>query len=203
VTHAVENRRARDARRILLWIRGLRLRLLQALQLLVDLLRGLDTVGGRRTGTLGRLAGLACRVGDAGDRGSWGRRSDIGGTWRLLLDVHRFRLIDGIVVPVASVGVGWRGTTALRGEDELGWDVGGGVAQEHIAASSIDQAGQNLGGRGRAILAEDTFVGNASGDLHPSLAADIAENLIEAGVVGGDFELAVGENNLCVTWGRL
>jgi hypothetical protein len=45
-------------------------------------------------------------------------------------------------------------------------------------------------------MAEDTLLGYASRDLDPGVAGDLTENLVEAGVVGGDRKRAVGVGDL-------
>ena len=57
--------------------------------------------------------------------------------------------------------------------------------------------------RSRAVFAKDAFVGDASGDLHARVGGDLAENLVEAGVVGGDRKHPVGEVNLCAVRRKL
>src|SRR6185312_3699538 len=77
---------------------------------------------------------------------------------------------------------------------------------------------ENLGWRCGAIGAEYMLLSDSAGDRHASLPADLAKNLIEAGVVGYDFKVPVsvlypgrndcadGGNNIrwrcegCVSW---
>ena len=101
-----------------------------------------------------------------------------------------------VVVEAAGVGVGWRGAAVARGEDELGGCVGGGDAQEHIAAGAVEQGGEDGGGLSGAVVAEDALVGDAAGNGHACEAADGAEDLIEAGVVGADVDEAGGVGDL-------
>ncbi len=63
--------------------------------------------------------------------------------------------------------------------------------EEHVAAGSLEQGGEDGTGSGGAVVAEDALVGDASGDGHAGLAGDIAEDLVEAGVIGGDGELTL------------
>jgi hypothetical protein len=60
-----------------------------------------------------------------------------------------------------------------------------------------------------AVLSEDAFVGDAAGDLDSGLVGDLAQNLVEAGVAGGDKERTGGVGDLSVVgrelrggWGR-
>ena len=41
------------------------------------------------------------------------------------------------------------------------------------------------------VLAEDSLIGDAAGDLHSGIATNLTKDLVEAGVVRGDGERAV------------
>jgi hypothetical protein len=58
--------------------------------------------------------------------------------------------------------------------------------EEHVAAGPVEQPVQDLGWIGGSVVAEDSLVVDASGDLHAGVGSDLAEDLVEAGVVGGD-----------------
>ena len=65
------------------------------------------------------------------------------------------------------------------------------VKQQHITASSLQQVCQDVRWCSGTILAEDALVGDAASDGHAGKSADLAKNLIEAGVVRGDLKLAL------------
>ena len=69
---------------------------------------------------------------------------------------------------------------------------------DHVAAGPVEELGQNLGGLSGAVLPEDTLVGDAAGDLDSGLVLNLAEDLVEAGVVCGDRETTVGVSDLRV-----
>jgi hypothetical protein len=52
-------------------------------------------------------------------------------------------------------------------------------------------------------LAKDAFVGDAACDLHSCVDGDLMEDLVEAGVVGGDGDQAVGVGDFGVFWREL
>jgi hypothetical protein len=106
----------------------------------------------------------------------------------------------GLVVEGLRVGVGRRGTTLARGEDELCRGSAVACQEEHVAAGAVQQLGEYLTGRVGAVFAEDTLVYDASCDFDAGLVGDLTEDLVEAGVVGGDGEDAVGEGDLGVLW---
>lgn len=90
------------------------------------------------------------------------------------------------------------------GKDEFNGSAGGGVLPEkHVGAGAIDQGGKHGGWRGRAVVAEDARFGNAAGDGHAGAAGDVMKDLQEAGVVGADFEKAVGEDHASTVSGAL
>jgi hypothetical protein len=60
------------------------------------------------------------------------------------------------------------------------------VDEDHVAAGAVQQRGKNLSWVSGAVLAEDSLVGDAACDLHPSVAGDLTKDLIEAGVIGCD-----------------
>lgn len=147
--------------------------LAHALQLFVDLLRRLDSVGG--------LLALG--------RGWSGGGAFFRGIWRSCL------LSVWIFFYCGSAGAGRGGTSATWSQNELGGGGCGGFEEKHVAAGAVEQSSQDLRRDGWTVLAEDAFVGDASGDLHSGFFGDVAEDLIEAGVVGGDEKLAISEGD--------
>ena len=69
----------------------------------------------------------------------------------------------------------------------------GGLQQKHIASRTIEQRIENVRRRRRTILAKNTLVGDAAGNLHSRLSRDVAE---KTGIIGRDKEFAVGVSNL-------
>jgi len=63
--------------------------------------------------------------------------------------------------------------------------------EDHVAAGTVEQGGQNLSRVIGAVLTEDALVRDAAGDLHASVGGDLAEDLVEAGVVRRDRKRAV------------
>lgn len=150
----------------------------QALELLVDLLRGLDSVGG-----VG-LGGCQGRGGGCGCCGihRWGGGIILRGYWRVrrtLLRTVEARAWGFRSIVISRVWVGWSGATCTRGEDEFGERGVVALDEDHVASCAVEQVGQNLGGIGRPIVAEDALVGDASGDLHAGVHCDEPEDLIE------------------------
>lgn len=82
-----------------------------------------------------------------------------------------------------------------RGEDEFSEAVGRALDEEHVAAGAIEERGNDLGGVVGAVGSEDPLVCYAAGDFHRGLAGDLAEDLVEAGVAGGDGEEVIGQRN--------
>lgn len=159
-------------------------------ELVVDLLRRFDAVGRlligcscgrgwRRCCSRGR-GGVGLRQGLA-SVGAW-----VSGDFGTLL----FFLAGG-------VGVGRRGVAVTSTEDELRRVTVLLAEEEHVAAGSIEQGGEDGTGSGRAVVAEDALVGDAAGDGHADLAGDIAEDLVKAGVIGCDGELTLAVRYDC------
>lgn len=165
--------------------------LAHAHQLVVDLLRCLDAIGRLRIGTVcGRLRG-----------GGWdGRGRCCGAGFRLFLRFGTLGSFFGVAsfVEDTGVGVGRRSPSLTWGEDELRGRGAFAMDQEHIAAGAVEQGGENLRGSGRAVVSEDALFGDSSGDLHAGFGGDLAEDLVEAGVVRRDREEAVRIDHLRV-----
>ena len=62
---------------------------------------------------------------------------------------------------------------------------------EHVATCAVEKGREDLARRCGTIGAEDALVGDAASDLHAGEAGDVAQDLIEAGVVGVDGEKAI------------
>jgi hypothetical protein len=101
-----------------------------------------------------------------------------------------------VVVKSGGVGVGRRRAAAAGGKDQFGGLVLLALAEEHVAAGTVEEVGEDDGGGGGAVFAEDALVGDATSDLHAGLARDVAEDAVEAGVVGGDFDEAAAVDHL-------
>jgi hypothetical protein len=56
--------------------------------------------------------------------------------------------------------------------------------EDHVAASAVEQLGENLCRGCRTVLAEDTLICNTTSDLHACIGGDLVEDLVKAGVVG-------------------
>lgn len=106
------------------------------------------------------------------------------------------------IVGTGSVGVWGSDATGARSEDEFYWGSRSVLDQEHVAAGALEQEGEDDRGWCGAVFAEDVFVADAAGDLHSGLTGDVAENLVETGVVGSYGELAVGVTDLGAMSGR-
>lgn len=180
--------------RLLLGLLLLLLLLAHALQLLVDLLRGFDSVG--RLGLRGAGgSGWCC----SGWVHGWGDGIDLRG-WRGFRGrvglCGEISLLFGSVVEGGGAGIRWSGAAITRREDEFG--EGGVVAldEDDVGGGAVEQRGQDLGWVSGAVVAEDSLIRDTAGYLHAGVGGDLAENLIETGVVGGDEEAAVGIGNL-------
>ena len=77
------------------------------------------------------------------------------------------------------------------------------VDENHVAAGSVQQRGQNLRWAIRSVLAEDTLVCDAASDLDSGVGGDLTKDLIEAGVIGGDRKFAFGVGDLGALRGTL
>jgi len=77
------------------------------------------------------------------------------------------------------------------------------VDEDHVAAGSVQQFSQNLRWAIRSVLAEDTLVCDAPGDLDSGVGGDLTKDLIEAGVICGDGKFAVGVGDLGALRGTL
>jgi hypothetical protein len=81
----------------------------------------------------------------------------------------------------------WRsGATLTRGENELRGSVRVAMDEDHVAFRAVEQFGKDCCRGCRTVLAKDTLVCDAAGDLHICVGGDLMENLVEAGVVCGD-----------------
>jgi hypothetical protein len=89
------------------------------------------------------------------------------------------------------------------GQDELRADRPFALNEKHVAAGAVEQRCKYLMGSCWAIFAEDALVGDSAGDLDSGQTRDIAKNLVEAGVAGGDLEQIVRVGDLCATGGTL
>jgi len=99
-------------------------------------------------------------------------------------------LLFGAIVETGGAGVG-RGRAAVAGgEDEFGEGGVGAFAEEHVATGAVEQGGEDGGRLGRAVVTEDALIGDAAADGHAGEAGDLAEDLVEAGVVGADVKQA-------------
>jgi hypothetical protein len=157
----------------------LRLLLLaHALQLLVNLLWGFDSVGRlglRCVGGGGRGGG--CRIHGWGDWVVLRRRRSLRGLIGLRGEIS---LRFGSVVEGGGVGIGWSGPSVTRSEDELG--EGGVVAldEDHVGGGAVEEGCEHLSGVGGAVVAEDSLVRYTAGNLHAGVTGDLAENLVKA-----------------------
>ena len=168
----------------------MRLRLLHALQLLVDLLRSLRAAGRSRTvsGQCGsRLRG--CGIGGFRLRSRWVFAWLIG--WS-----RRNRLWHCGAVVRRGVGIGRGRAAGSLGKDQLSVPGRGGFTHYHVAAGSVEQGGEDVAGSAGAVRTVDLLVSDAASDGDGGEFADVAEYLIEAGSIGEDLELAVCEVNL-------
>ena len=95
--------------------------------------------------------------------------------------------------------IGRSGRAVAWGEDKLD---GGGTARgviliietlsdEDVAGGAIEEGREDLCGGIGAVVSEDVLIGDGAGDLHAGEAGDGVENLVEAGVVGDDGEVAI------------
>lgn len=105
-------------------------------------------------------------------------------------------------IRLGSGAGGWGGGAALAGsEDELLGGVGCVFFEEHVTAGAVEQRGEDDGAFGRAVGTEDALITDAAGDLEVGEAGDVAEDLVEGGVVGDDGELALGKGDAgAVRW---
>lgn len=111
---------------------------------------------------------------------------------------------EGRIVEARAVGAGGGEAICALGKDEFNGSAGGGVLPEkHVRAGAIDQGSEHGGGRGRAVVAEDARVGDTASDGHAGRTGDVMEDLQEAGVVGADFEQAIGEDDASTVGGAL
>jgi hypothetical protein len=162
--------------------RWLLLLLAHALQLFVDLLRSFDSVG---VVWLGRIGRGGCSVG----RLCIGRRDDgIALGFRAPPRLHAFGAFFGFgsVVEGGRVWIGGSRATLTRSENEFRWRVAVMMDEDHVAAGTVEQRGQNLRRVIGSVLAEDSLIGDAACDRHPGVGGDLMKDLVEAGVVRGD-----------------
>ena len=177
--------------------------LAQAHELVVDLLRRLDPVGGLLLGGVRRWRSGGSGVGVAlngGGCGCW-RGSGCRGLglrrrlWRVGLGCFGLPhgwLVGSGVVEAGGVGVRWRRAAHAWGEDQFCRRGGGVLDDDHVAGGAVEEGCEHLGRGCGAVLAEDALVGYAAGDLDAGLMRDLAEYLVEAGVAGRDGEQTAG-----------
>ncbi len=85
-----------------------------------------------------------------------------------------------------------RGRAALPGgEDELRLAGVGGLPIEQVGACPFEQRGQDVCWLAGAVSPEDMLIEDSAGNFHAGKAGDLAQDLIEAGVVRDDCDLAV------------
>lgn len=85
-------------------------------------------------------------------------------------------------------------------QDELRGIGAGGLYEQYVAAGAIEKDIEDFGRDVGTVLAEDALVGDAPGDLHSGFARDVMEDLIEAGVVRDDGQLAAAVGDLSAVW---
>ena len=108
-------------------------------------------------------------------------------------DAWRRGVLRFLVVETRGIGVRWGDSASAGGEDELCWFWTGALNDEHVAAGAVEEGREDLAGGCGTVGAEDALIGDAAGDLHAGEAGDVAQDLVEAGVVSGD-----GEEPICV-----
>ena len=95
------------------------------------------------------------------------------------------------------IGAGGSCSSATRGENEAGSVVGVAGEKEDVGSGSVEEGcDYRREGRG-AVVSEDSLVRDSSGDLEAGCSRDCPQNLVEAGVIGSDIHLPVGEGDLC------
>jgi hypothetical protein len=77
------------------------------------------------------------------------------------------------------------------------------VDENHVAAGAFEQCGENLIWAVRSVVAKDTLLCDAACDFDSGITGDLTQNLVEAGVVRGDGERAVGVSDLRSLWRAL
>ena len=163
---------------------GVGLGLLHTLELLINLLgAGWAVIGGGRWSLIRDGAGSGCGL------ARWSRsirRRLVKGTG----------LKGGVIVVERGGGVRGRCFSVARCEDEFAGAGGGGLAEQHVGAGAVEQAGEDFGWGGRAIVAVDALLVDSAGDGDGGDAADLAKDLIQARSVGEYMELAIGEMDL-------
>lgn len=173
------------------------------LQLFVDLLRGLDSVGRIGLGRVGRVGPCRCRWRGRGYRRGF-RRGDRGGRRVGLCGLGGWGVARiGFVIDGVRVGIGWSWSALAWGEDEFGVGFALAMHKDHVASGAIEECGQNLRWICGAIFPKDTLIGDASGDFHAGIVGDLAKNLVEAGIVRRDGKCAVSISDLGALWGTL
>jgi hypothetical protein len=80
----------------------------------------------------------------------------------------------GCIVKGMGVRVWGCCATLAWGQDEFGWSVAVSLDEEHVAAGAVEQSREDLGGSVGAVLSEDAFVGDTSGDFDSGLVGDLA-----------------------------
>ena len=186
------------AQSALLWIRRLLwLSLLQLLQLFEDLLRRLSRVRRRRIRPTSRrrsrrqthscpsLCPYPCTSPTRFRRRRWRlnhrNRSRLRGIFARWL----------VIVETSRIRIRWRWAALPRRQNQFRRYLRRSLPQQHIAARPIQQPYQNLSRRPRTILAENAFICHTARNLHPRLAADLVQNLVQAGIVRRNLKLPI------------
>lgn len=165
--------------------------LLLADELLVNLFRSFDSVGGLLGGVPGvvRLAGLlwggfGCVCG-----GGIGLESAAGSEAAGATPTGRLGLVSVVHTEGArGADARGRGAAIARGEDELQDTVLGGFDEEDVGGGAVEQGGEDGLRSVGTVGSVDALVRDSAGDLHASCSSDVSEYLGEGGVVCGDGE---------------
>lgn len=72
------------------------------------------------------------------------------------------------------------------------------MQEKHVATGAVEQGVEDLRWNIGTILTEDTLISDATGDLHPGFAGDVAKDLIETGIIGRDEKFAGSVGNFCM-----
>jgi len=169
-------------------------------ELVVDLLRGFGSAGRLLAG----VRRVCVAIGSSVRGGCYGlclgRRWGGGGLCAGLfgrLGGIALRVVGfGVVLEPHGVGVGRRGASGARRQDELGRLVVFARDEEHVAGGSVEELVEDLREASGAIVAEDALFGDSSGDGDSGKLGDLVEDLVEAAVVGPDGELVVDIGDL-------
>lgn len=109
-------------------------------------------------------------------------------------------VVVGVVIHSVSgrVGAGRFGTTVALSQDKFRGGVFVTAEQEDVGSCAVEEGGQDCRHGTRTVVAEDALLDDAAGYFETGLMGDRAQNLIEAGVVGANLELSVGEGDFGV-----